>query len=76
MSLSALSLSGFAGGITGITSGLLFSFQGGLRFCSFRMRRFAGLVFGFQGGFMRRGLGGFCGECSAAIGMRRRRQSG
>ena len=51
MTLSALSLPSFAGGIAGITSGLLLRFQGGFTSGLLSEFHIAGLLLRFQGGF-------------------------
>ena len=57
MILSAFSLSSFAGGITGVASGLPFGFQGGLPRGLLSKFRVAGLLLSFQGGLMSGSLG-------------------
>src|SRR5580693_7029624 len=58
MILSAFSLSSFAGGIAGVASGLLFSFQGGFPRCLLGEFRIAGRLLGFQRGLASGNLGG------------------
>src|SRR5271169_3067603 len=58
MMLSAFSLPSFAGGIAGVTSGLLLGFQGRFPRGLLSEFRIAGLLLRFQGGFMSGVLGG------------------
>ena len=57
MTLSAFSLSSFAGGITGVASGLPLGFHGGLPCGLLSEFRVAGLLLSFQGGLMSGSLG-------------------
>ena len=59
MTLSAFSLPSFAGGIAGVTSGLLLGFHGGFPRGLLSEFRIAGLLLRFQGGFMSGSLGEF-----------------
>ena len=58
MILSAFSLSSFASGITGVASGLPFSFQGGFPCGPLSEFGIAGLLLGFQRGLASGNLGG------------------
>jgi hypothetical protein len=58
ITLSALSLPSFAGGIAGVTSGLPLDFQGGFPRCLLSELRIARLLLGFQRGLTSGSLGG------------------